>query len=271
MIRVAALFLDNFSLKQGLTMKPKLTLVGAGPSDPELITLKGVKAIQNADVVLYDALVSTELLAYAPAHAQIVYVGKRRGRCEFVQQDLNQLIVDYALNHGHVVRLKGGDSFVFGRGYEEIAFAQEFGIETSVVPGISSSISVPALAGIPLTCRGVSESFWVLTGTTKNHTLSNDVAKAVHSTATLVILMGMQHLSQITQILAEAGKAETPVAIIQNGSTSQQKIGLGTVDTIVEVVEKEGLANPAIIVVGEVVRLHPGYQNGRLEALVAFG
>ena len=155
-------------------MKPLLTLVGAGPGDPELITLKGVKALQQADVVLYDALVSTELLSYAPAHAQLVYVGKRRGRCEFAQSDLNQLIVDYALTYGHVVRLKGGDSFVFGRGYEEIGFAQEFGIQTSVIPGISSSISVPALAGIPLTCRGVSESFWVLTGTTKNHSLSND-------------------------------------------------------------------------------------------------
>lgn len=252
-------------------MKPKLTLIGAGPGDPDLITLKGVKAIQNADVVLYDALISTELLSYAPTHAKIVYVGKRRGRCEFVQQDLNQLIVDYALNYGHVVRLKGGDSFVFGRGYEEITYAQEFGIETSVVPGISSSISIPALAGIPLTCRGVSESFWVLTGTTKNHTLSHDVAKAAHSTATLVILMGMQHLSQIMQLLAEAGKADTPVAIIQNGSTPDQKIGLGTVSNITEIVKKENLANPAIIVIGEVVRLHPNYQNGRIGTLVAFG
>jgi uroporphyrin-III C-methyltransferase len=267
---VAALFSDSFTLKQGLTMKPKLTLVGAGPGDPELITLKGIKALQNADVVLYDALVSSELLTYAPAHAQIVYVGKRRGRCEFAQSDLNQLIVEYALNYGHVVRLKGGDSFVFGRGYEEIAFAQDFGIETIVVPGISSSVAVPALAGIPLTCRGVSESFWVLTGTTKNHTLSTDVMKAAHSTATLVILMGMQHLYQITKILAAAGRADTPIAVIQNGSTFQQKIGVGTVATIVDVVEKEGLANPAIIVVGEVVRLHPNYQNGRMEAVKAF-
>lgn len=252
-------------------MKPTLTLVGAGPGDPELITLKGIKALQQADVVLYDALVSTELLSYAPAHAQLVYVGKRRGRCEFAQSDLNQLIVDYALTYGHVVRLKGGDSFVFGRGYEEIVFAQEFGIQTSVIPGISSSISVPALAGIPLTCRGVSESFWVLTGTTKNHSPSNDVTKAAHSTATLVILMGMQHLPQITALLSEAGRGNTPVAIIQNGSTPYQKLGLGTVDTIVEVVEKEQLTNPAIIVIGEVVRLHPAYPNGRLEVTMAFG
>ena len=252
-------------------MKPKLTLVGAGPGDPELISLKGIKAIQSADVVLYDALVSTELLTYAPAHARIVYVGKRRGRCEFVQQDLNQLIVDYALNYGHVVRLKGGDSFVFGRGYEEITFAKEFGIETTVVPGISSSIAVPALAGIPLTCRGVSESFWVLTGTTKNHTLSKDIAKAAQSTATLVILMGMQHLSQIVQTLLEAGKADTPIAIIQNGSTSDEKIGLGTVRDIIEVTENEGLSNPAIIVIGDVVKLHPHFEKGRKETLLALG
>lgn len=252
-------------------MKPKVTLVGAGPGDPELISLKGMKAIQAADVVLYDALVSTELLSHAPAHARIVFVGKRRGRCEFVQQDLNQLIVDYALNYGHVVRLKGGDSFVFGRGYEELSFAQEFGIETSVVPGISSSIAVPALAGIPLTCRGVSESFWVLTGTTKNHTLSKDVAKAAQSSATLVILMGMQHLSQIVAELADAGKADTPIAIIQSGSTPDEKIGLGTVETIVEIVEKQQLTNPAIIIIGEVVRLHPAFEKGRMEMVAALG
>ncbi|MFN8344707.1 MAG: uroporphyrinogen-III C-methyltransferase [Spirosomataceae bacterium] len=250
-------------------MQPQLTLVGAGPGDPDLITLKGIKAIRQADVVLYDALVCTELLTYAPAHARLIYVGKRRGRCEFAQQDINQLIVDCALNYGHVIRLKGGDPFVFGRGYEEIAFAQGFGIETNVIPGISSSVAVPALAGIPLTCRGVSESFWVLTGTTKNHTLSEEVAKAAQSTATLVILMGMQHLGQITEILVGAGKADTPVAVIQNGSTSEQKIGLGTVDTIVAIVAKEGLTNPAVIVVGEVVRLHPSYQNGRMETLPA--
>lgn len=252
-------------------MKPKVTLVGAGPGDPELLSIKGMKAIQVADVVLYDALVSTELLSYAPAHARIVYVGKRRGRCEFVQQDLNQLIVDYALNYGHVVRLKGGDSFVFGRGYEEISFAQGFGIETVVVPGISSSIAVPALAGIPLTCRGVSESFWVLTGTTQNHTLSKDVAKAAQSSATLVILMGMQHLPQIVAELTGAGKADTPIAIIQSGSTPDEKIGLGTVETIADIVEKQQLTNPAIIIIGEVVRLHPAFEKGRMEAVAALG
>lgn len=245
-------------------MKPTLTLVGAGPGDPELITLKGIKALQQADVVLYDALVAPELLAYAPAHAQIIFVGKRRGRCEFAQNDLNQLIVDCALNYGHVVRLKGGDSFVFGRGYEEIIYAQAFGIETTVIPGISSSIAVPALAGIPLTCRGVSESFWVLTGTTKNHSLSTDVTNAAQSSATLVILMGMQHLSQILECLMKAGKHETPMAIIQNGSTEKEKIGLGTVASIEDVVATNKLENPAIIVIGEVVRLHPNFPKQKI-------
>ena len=242
-------------------MISKLTLVGAGPGDPELITLKAIKALQNANVVLYDALVSTELLDYAPNHALKIFVGKRRGRCEFAQPEINQLIVNYAFSHGHVVRLKGGDPFVFGRGFEEISFAQSFGIETAIIPGISSSYAVPALAGIPLTTRGLSESFWVLTGTTRNHSLSEDIEKAAQSTATIIILMGMKHLTEITKIFINVGKANTPVAIIQNGSTPQEKIGLGTVATITQVAEENQLDNPAIIVIGEVVRLHHNYEE----------
>jgi len=244
-------------------MKSKLTLVGAGPGDPELITLKAVKALQDADVVLYDALVDTQLLDHAPDHALKVYVGKRRGRCEFAQMDINQLIVNYAFSHGHVVRLKGGDPFVFGRGFEEISFAQDFGIETSVIPGVSSSYAVPALAGIPLTTRGLSESFWVLTGTTKNHTLSTDIEKAAQTTATIVILMGMKHLSDIAQTFINIGKADTPVAIIQNGSTPQEKIGLGTVSNMAQVAQEHQLDNPAIIVIGEVVRLHGQFDQAQ--------
>ena len=244
-------------------MKSKLTLVGAGPGDPELITLKAVKALQDADVVLYDALVDTQLLDHAPDHALKVYVGKRRGRCEFAQTDINQLIVNYAFSHGHVVRLKGGDPFVFGRGFEEISFAQDFGIETSVIPGISSSYAVPALAGIPLTTRGLSESFWVLTGTTKNHTLSTDIEKAAQTTATIVILMGMKHLNDIAQTFINVGKADTPVAIIQNGSTPQEKIGLSTVSNMAQVAQENQLDNPAIIVIGEVVRLHRQFDQAQ--------
>lgn len=238
---------------------PRLTLVGAGPGDPELISVKGLKALGQADVVMYDALVHPALLESAHPDALKVFVGKRRGFCEFAQEDINRLIVENALQHGHVVRLKGGDPFVFGRGYEEISHARNFNIETAVIPGISSSIAVPELQNIPLTCRGINESFWVLTGTTANHELSRDIHCAVQSSATLVILMGMKNLGQIAAIFAKEGKSDKPVAIIQNGSRDDEKIALGTMGTIEAIVEQQGLQNPAIIVIGEVVTLHPAY------------
>jgi uroporphyrin-III C-methyltransferase len=207
--------------------------------------------------VLYDALVHPDLLTYAPATAQKVFVGKRRGRCEFSQHEINELIVHHALHHGHVVRLKGGDPFVFGRGYEEISYAQASGIDTEVVPGLSSSVAVPALGGIPLTSRGLSESFWVLTGTTRHHALSDDIRQAAASSATVVILMGMKSLPEITSMYAGMGKGELPVAVIQHGSLAEEKTALGTVATIAEAVHRGGLDNPAIIIIGEVVRLHP--------------
>lgn len=231
----------------------KLTLIGAGPGAADLITVRGMRALACADVILYDALIDPALLEYAPAHAERVFVGKRRGRCEFSQYDINQLIVQYAYSHGHVVRLKGGDPFVFGRGFEELTFAQNCGVEVAIIPGLSSSYAVPALAGIPLTCRGVSESFWVLTGTTKDHHLSDDIRVAVRSNATLVILMGMKHLPEICTLLTSAGKAELPVAVIENGSTPNERVAIGTAKTIVANVEHDGLSNPAVIVIGEVV------------------
>lgn len=233
---------------------PCITLVGAGPGDPDLITLKGIRALQGADAVLYDALVHPDLLDFAPASAVRLFVGKRRGFCEFAQTDINQLIVDYAESYGHVVRLKGGDPFIFGRCYEELLFAREHGINVTVVPGLSSSYAVPALAGIPLTCQGVSESFWVLTGTTKAHQLSDDIRTAARTNATLVILMGMKHLPEIVQILTDEGKRNVPVAVIQNGSRASEKMAMGTISSITAEVEQAGLTNPAIIVIGEVVR-----------------
>jgi uroporphyrin-III C-methyltransferase len=238
---------------------PKLTLVGAGPGDPELISLKGIKALAQADAVLYDALVHSELLDYVPEGAVKVFVGKRRGLCEFAQKDINDLIVHHALQYGHVVRLKGGDPFVFGRGYEEIAYARTFNIEVQVVPGISSCIAVAELQHIPLTCRGINESFWVLTGTTMNHQLTHDIHMAVQTSATLVILMGMKNLPQIVDIFKSHAKALTPVAIIQQGSWAEEKIAVSTIGGIVEVVQQQGLTNPAVIVIGEVVSLHPQF------------
>ena len=236
------------------TIQPKVTLVGAGPGDPDLLTLKGVKALAEANVVLYDALANEEIMNHAPKTAIKIFVGKRIGAHEYSQDQINQLIVDNALTYGHVVRLKGGDPFIFGRGGEEIDFVESFGIPTFVVPGISSAIAVPAFQGISLTKRGVSESFWVITGTTSDRNLSNDVALAAQSSATVVILMGMSKLSQIVILFQKEFKGETPVAIIQNGTTAQEKIGVGTINTIQEIVAKNKLSSPAIIVIGEVVK-----------------
>lgn len=232
---------------------PKLTVVGAGPGDPELITIKAIKAIETADVILYDALINEALLHYASPNAEIIFVGKRKGCYLYQQEQINDLIVSRAKSHGHVVRLKGGDPFIFGRGAEEIDFVRQFGIETSMVPGISSALAVPAYQGIPLTKRGASESFWVITGTTKSHKISADIALAAKSTATVVILMGMGKLDEIVSIFSSEGKGHTPIAIIQNGTTQFEKYGIGTINTIQRIVFEKQLSSPAIIVIGEVV------------------
>ncbi|MEX1382288.1 uroporphyrinogen-III C-methyltransferase, partial [Lutibacter sp.] len=172
----------------------KVTLIGAGPGDPDLITVKGVKALQSAKVILYDALINRELLEYAP-YAKKIFVGKRKGMHSFTQDKINELIVKSAFEYGNAVRLKGGDPFIFGRGSEEVEFIESFGIETEVISGISSAMAVPASQGISLTKRGISESFWVITGTTSERKLSTDVYLAAQSTATVVILMGMSKLN----------------------------------------------------------------------------
>lgn len=235
-------------------LTPKLTVVGAGPGDEDLITLKAIKAVESAKVILYDALINESLLKYAPVDAELIFVGKRKGCYAFQQEQINELIVVKAKEKGHVVRLKGGDPFIFGRGAEEIDYVRPFGLETYVVPGISSSVAVPAYQGIPLTKRGASESFWVITGTTKKHKLSCDVALAAKSTATVVILMGMSKLQEIVNIFTEEGKENKAIAIIQNGTTLEEKVGIGTIKTIEKIAEEVQLANPAIIIIGDVVK-----------------
>ncbi len=205
----------------------KITLVGAGPGDPELITVKGLQALHQADVVLYDALASKELLEEAPTWAKLIFVGKRAGRHHYKQEEINLLMVQMAYEYGHVVRLKGGDPFVFGRGQEELEFARAFDIETVVVPGISSCIAVAELQEVPLTRRGINESFWVMTGTTRSGKLSKDIPLAARSSATVVILMGMRKLKEITQLFKQEGKGETPVMVVQNGSTKKERLALG--------------------------------------------
>jgi uroporphyrin-III C-methyltransferase len=233
----------------------KLTLIGAGPGDPDLITLKGIKALQKARVVLYDALVHPVILEYCPEDCLKIHVGKRFGKVSCGQDQINELIVASANEYGEVVRLKGGDSFIFGRGYEEIEYAARYGIESEVIPGISSTYAVPALAGIPLTSRGVSESFWVVTGTTKSHELSSDLPWAARSSATVVILMGTHKLQEIVSIYADLDKFDEPVAIIQNGSLPEQKIVTGTIGNIVSLAQAADIKSPAVIVIGKVAAL----------------
>src|SRR5690606_22525320 len=233
----------------------KLLLIGAGPGDPELISLKGAKALAKAKVVLYDALVHPDLLDLCPENSLKIAVGKRGGKLSCKQDEINGLIAHYAREMGEVIRLKGGDPFVFGRGYEEIEYASNLGIACEVIPGISSALSVPALAGIPITLRGVSDGFWVVTGTTKDHTLSNDGVLAAQSTATLVILMGVQKLPEIVEIFKEQGKAEEDIAIIQNGSLEEQKSVAGKIHNILRLAQEEKIGSPAVIVIGKVAKL----------------
>lgn len=233
----------------------KLSLVGAGPGDPELITLKAINVLKQADVILYDALVNEDLLNYAKPGAVLRFVGKRYGCHSLSQQEINHLIVEYASSHGHVVRLKGGDPFVFGRAGEEIAAANAAGITVEVIPGISSALAAAESQMIPLTSRGVTESFWVTTGTTLTGDISGDIELAARSTATVIILMAMSRLEAIMEIFSKHGKKELPVAIIQEATTGRDKMVVGTVKDIYFKAQHEGLANPAVIVVGEVVRL----------------
>ena len=234
-----------------------LSLIGAGPGDPELITLKALNILKLADVILYDALANEALLEYASPKAVKRFVGKRYGCHVLSQLEINHLIIEYAYSHGHVVRLKGGDPFVFGRAHEEMEAARNAGIAVQVIPGISSAIAVPASQMIPLTCRGINESFWVTTGTTQSGEISKDIQFAAQSSATVIILMAMSKLEAIMDIFLAQGKAETPVAIIQDGTTDKEKIVIGKVKDIAFKSQYEGLGNPAVIMVGEVVKLHP--------------
>ena len=234
----------------------KLFLVGAGPGDPELITLKAIKALQAADVVLYDALANEELLQYATNAVKKIFVGKKYGCHALSQQEINYLIIECAASFNNIVRLKGGDPFIFGRAQEEIDAALEAGMEIEVVPGISSALAVPASEMIPLTCRGINESFWVVTGTTRTGDLSKDICLAAQSSATVVILMAMSKLESIADIFMQYGKSETPVAIIQNGTTTDSKMISGKVKDIYFRAQHAELGNPAVIVIGEVVNLN---------------
>ncbi len=236
-------------------MERKVTLVGAGPGDPDLITVKGLKAIKIANVLLYDALVHPSLLAHAKPGTKVVYVGKRAGKHSHTQQEINELIVSYAFAEGHVVRLKGGDPFIFGRGKEELEYAETFGIATEAIIGVSS-INLPGQYGIPLTRRGINESFWVVTATTRSGKISEDVALAARSSATVVFFMGLGKIQSIAASYQKLSKGSTPAAIISKGSLTEGQLYLGTVNTLHKIKEKHAIEAPALIVIGEAVGTH---------------
>ena len=241
---------------------PRLTVVGAGPGDPELLTLKGARVLAAADVVLYDALANDALLTHARPGTELVFVGKRLGFKAYSQEEINELIVRWAYRHGHVVRLKGGDPFVFGRGREEMLHAEAHGLATEYVPGISSAVAAAGSLGIPPTHRGLSEGFRVLTATNADGQLAGALREAARSPrTTTIILMGLSRLAEIAALFARHGGADVPAAVVQNATLPTARAVIGTVANIAVRAAQAGLAAPAVIVLGEVVRLaRPGNQ-----------
>lgn len=230
-------------------------LTGAGPGDIELLTLKALRVIREADIIIYDRLANPDILKEAKNGCEFVYVGKEDGRHIVPQDDINEIIYQNALKYKKVVRLKGGDPFVFGRGGEEALYLQERGIKFDIIPGITSSISAPAYAGIPVTHRGVAVSFRVVTGHESPNKKESQIPWETFKTDdTIVFLMGLHNLPKICKKLIEIGKTKDyPCAVISKGTTKEQQVITGTLEDIVE--KSKDLPTPALIVVGKVVEL----------------
>ncbi|MFQ5999016.1 MAG: uroporphyrinogen-III C-methyltransferase [Candidatus Bathyarchaeia archaeon] len=238
--------------------KGKVIIVGAGPGDPGLFTMKGVEALQVADVVIYDRLVHPKILNSAASHTKKVYAGKQPGRQELSQAEINSLVLKLATEGKTVVRLKGGDPYLFGRGAEEAEALKKHSIPFKIVPGVTSAVAVPGLAGIPVTHRKHSSSLAIVTGhedPTKPFTRVNweKIASAVD---TIVVLMGMENLSSIMKRILSSGKpATTPVAVIEWGTIRLQRVLTGNIGNITRKVKAAKMHPPSVIVIGDVVRL----------------
>ena len=242
-----------------MTLRPgTIYLVGAGPGDPELITVRGLRVLKEADAVVYDRLVSPELLAQARADAVVEYVGKLPGQPSRAQKEISALIIRLAREGKSVCRLKGGDPFVFARGAEEVQAAAAVGVAWEVVPGVTSALAAPAAVGIPVTQRGVASAVTIVTGhedPTKPEPQVDRRAVAALP-ATLVILMGVTNLPVIaTRLIAGGRDAAEPAAVIERGAAPGQQVVRGTLGDIAGRVERQGITNPAVAVVGPVVRL----------------
>ncbi len=250
-----------FSLIDARKDYGRVMLVGAGPGDPELITLKAIKALENADCVFYDFLASSQLLQYAH-QAQLIYVGKRKGNHSLPQGEVCRMLREQARSGKNVVRLKGGDPMVFGRGAEEMLYLQNYHIEVEVIPGVSSATGLPSHLGIPLTARGISSSVAFVSGHGPAEMSDDPQPIAIPEADTLVFFMGLTKLSDIVEALLLKGwKPSTPVIVIESGTTAQEKIVDGTLQDIQKRVGEQGLKPPALIMVGETVRFYRGRQQ----------
>jgi uroporphyrin-III C-methyltransferase len=233
-----------------------VALVGAGPGAPDLITVRALARLQSAEVVVYDRLVDRRLLDEAPRQALRIFAGKASGCHALPQQQINAILIAHARAGRRVVRLKGGDPFVFGRGGEEVQALTDAGISCEVVPGVSSAIAVPAAAGIPVTHRGLASSFAVVTGHDCEDSVGVDWAQLARTVDTLVVLMGLASVPGIARALVRHGRApSTPVAVISAGTTESQRTITGTLDDIAARVLEADLVPPAVVVIGEVVAL----------------
>jgi len=222
-------------------------LVGAGPGDPDLITVKAIKALNKADVVIYDRLANDEILKHAEG-AELIYVGKKAGEHYKPQDEINQILIDQGQKHDIVVRLKGGDPFVFGRGGEEMLALLEQGISVEFIPGVTSAIGVPTSVGLPVTHRGIATSLTVVTGH-EDPTKLNKQVKWDFKADTIIILMGIGLLEENIRELMKHKDSETPVCVIENGTMADQKIITGTLNNITE----NHINTPALVIVGHVV------------------
>jgi len=232
-------------------------LIGGGPGDPELLTFKALRLMQQADVVLYDALVSPAVLDLCRRDADLIFVGKKRDNHAVPQEGINELLVKHAKTGKRVVRLKGGDPFIFGRGGEELETLKANDIPFQVVPGITAASACSTYAGIPLTHRNYAQSVKFVTGQLKNRTTDLNFDELVHPNQTVVFYMGLHTLPQLSQKLIEHGKpADTPAAIVSRGTSADQKVLTGTLESLPALQEKAQLPAPALIIVGEVVELH---------------